>query len=94
MDAEEEFPGLVCGCGSDAFQRVVLERDGKPPHRTVLAECLHCHAAFVAPPPTPSVGERNARLIQGVREAAKVYRKPSRVWREGDPRGRGEPSDD
>ena len=86
MDAEEEFPGLVCGCGSEEFQRVFLERAGKPPHRTVLAECLHCHAAFVAPPAVPSVREQHARMIQGVREAAKVDRKPSREWRMGDPR--------
>ena len=91
MSQDEQFPGLVCGCGSEEFERVVIEREGLPPHRTVLAECLHCHAAFVAPPVKPSVQERNARVIQDVRDAAKGYRKPSRPWREGDPRGREKP---
>lgn len=90
MDTEdEEFPGLVCGCGGDAFQRVVIAREGRPPHRTVLAECLHCHAAFVVPPAPASVRERHARTIEAVRDAAKGYRKPSRPWRPGDPRGKG-----
>lgn len=86
---EERFPGLVCGCGSEDFERVVVERDGRPPHRTILAECLHCHAAFVVPPAKPSVREQHAKTIQGVRDAAKGGRTPTRPWGAGQSRKDG-----
>lgn len=50
----DDFSRLACACGSTDFRRVVIERPGKPPHRTVLAECGRCHAAFVSPQVPPS----------------------------------------
>ncbi len=80
----EDFPGLLCGCGASIFRRVVVERQGRPPVATVLAECMECHAAYVSCPPAdnPSAFERD------VKEAAKDYRKPGRGLKPGERRRR------
>ena len=88
MSIEEAFPGLVCGCGAMNFRRVLVQREGRPPAPTVLAESQECHAAFVAPPVTVR-DDAHARLVQDAREAAKAYRKPSRQPRPGDKDYRG-----
>ena len=87
----DDFSGLVCGCGSQHFRRVTIDRPDKAPHDTVLAECVDCHAAFVSPPGPPTAACPQAahkELMTEIETAAKGYVKPGRHLKVGDKRRR------
>jgi hypothetical protein len=74
------------------FERVVVERAGRPPLLSPFVACVECQAVYHAPPPRTIDTEtrrirdsaRHASLMAEVIEGAKRYRKPSRLPRPGD----------
>lgn len=44
---------LVCLCGYENFERVVVQRKPHPPIVTEFVACVGCRAMYWAPPPKP-----------------------------------------
>ena len=38
--------GLVCQCGAENFERVIVRRPGRDPHVTDFVACVGCKAVF------------------------------------------------
>ena len=71
---ESDF-GLSCSCGSENFERVVVQRVGQADYATDFVACVLCRVMFHLPhrpePVDPAL-ERDAAV------AARLYRKPGR----------------
>ena len=71
---EEDF-GLLCACGSENFERVVVPRIGQLDYRTEFVACVLCRVMFHVPQQRQTADptlERDAAI------AAKLYKKPGR----------------
>ena len=40
---------LVCSCGYENFERVVVRRPGRAPYATDFVSCINCRTMFHAP---------------------------------------------
>ena len=51
---QDDAPGLACNCGSEAFERVIVER--VIGHRIVtdLVSCIECKVVYYVPLPPPA----------------------------------------
>ncbi len=67
---------LVCPCGYENFDRIVVQRKPHGPIVTDFVACVDCHAMYFAPrdltPVDDSALKRDAEI------AARLYRKPRR----------------
>ena len=84
---------LVCPCGFENFERVVVQRKPHAPIVTDFVACVGCRAMYWAPQAAPLPPEQrpghemkaiggpqpdsSAALKRDAAEAAKDYRKPS-----------------
>ena len=73
MESAAEEP--ICACGSDGFERVVVQRAEGEPYVTEFVACRHCRAMYHRPravprtvdPAGPSVDDWAARYRKSVR---------------------------
>ena len=49
----DDRPPQPCHCGSEHFERVVIERRPRAPYRSPFMYCVECRAAFYVPLPEP-----------------------------------------
>ena len=84
--------GLACLCGSESFERVVVQRKPSPPIVTDFVACVGCRAMYFAPQPDPNpalagaqmrgIGspapDTDAVLKRDAAIAARDYEKPGR----------------
>jgi|GEM_PF-1834487 len=76
--AAESVAGLACACGSERFERVVVQRKFAAPYRTDFAACAGCRAMFFAPAGDVGAAERLRQFKTDVTVAAADHRKPGR----------------
>ena len=72
---ESAFEKPLCACGSDGFERVVVQRAEGEPYVTEFVACRHCRAMYHRPraeprgvdPAGPDVDDWAARYRKSVR---------------------------
>lgn len=70
MESASEKP--MCPCGSEGFDRIVVQRgEGDPPYVTEFVACHHCRAMYHRPrvvdPAGPMVDDWAARYRKSVK---------------------------
>ena len=73
MQSASEKP--TCGCGSEAFERVVVIRGDAEPYVTEFVACEHCRAMYHRPRVVPRVVDPDGPEID---DWAARYRKSVR----------------
>ena len=66
---------LLCPCGSDNFERVVVNRQGQSDYSTEFVACTLCKVMFHVP---EAPRQADPHLERDAAIAAKLYRKPGR----------------
>ena len=85
---------LVCPCGHENFERVIVQRKPHGPIVTDFVACVGCRAVYYSPVPRPDPPEKlpghgmgaiggppldsDEKLKRDAADAAKDYRKPGR----------------
>jgi hypothetical protein len=69
---------MECLCGSDAFERVMVQRLPYAAFTTDFVACMGCSAMYFRPFIAYPVSDG---LVEGAKDAAKDYRKPGRKAR-------------
>ena len=67
--------GLVCPCGYENFERVIVRRPGREPHVTDFVACVGCKAVFHLAAYSET---GDAQFKSDAAYAAGAYRKPGR----------------
>ena len=67
---------LSCGCGSESFERVIVQRAGwRGDYRTDFVACVVCRVMFFLP---REGGTADPNLERDAALAARFYKKPGR----------------
>ena len=67
--------GLVCQCGHENFERVIVRRPGRDPHVSDFVACVGCKAVFHLAAYSET---GDAQFKSDAAYAAGAYRKPGR----------------
>lgn len=64
---------LACACGSENFERIVVQRPGQADYRTDFVACVFCRVMFHMP-----ISGADATLERDAAIAARFYKKSGR----------------